>query len=144
MLDFLVNNMWAMWLFIAAAFLVLEAATSALVSIWFVAGAVLVSILSIWVRNIPAQIVIFIVASALFMFLCRRFFNRSRAEKLDDTNAKLIGKTGVVKTDIMGTEGKVLIGDVYWRAVSDTDIAEGESVTVTKVDGNLLTVEKKI
>ena len=144
MLDFLVNNMWAMWLFIAAAFLVLEAATSALVSIWFVAGAVLVSILSLWVKNIPAQIIIFIVASALFMFLCRRFFNKSRAEKLDDTSAKLIGKTATVQTNITANEGKVLIGDVYWRAVADTEILEGESVIITKVDGNLLTVEKKI
>ena len=143
MAEFLLNNIWVGWLIIALAFLVLEAVTSSLVSIWFVPGAVITSIMSIWVKNIPAQIIVFVVLSALFLCLCRKYFAKTKSETLDDTNDRLIGKTAKAETDIKGSEGKVLIGDVYWRAVSDSDINEGETVIITSVSGNLITVEKK-
>ena len=140
---FFLENLWVMWLVAAAGFLVLEALTAGLVCIWFVPGAVITSILSVWVQNIAIQIIVFILLSAAFMFFCRKYFNKSRAEKLDDTANKLIGKTATVQSAIQNGEAKVLVGDVYWRAVSDSDIEEGESVVITAVNGNVLTVDKK-
>ncbi len=140
---FLLENMWITWLIAAAGFLVLEALTAGLVCIWFVPGAVITSILSVWVDSIAVQIVVFILLSAAFMFFCRKYFNKSRAEKLDDTANKLIGKTATVQTSSQNGEAKVLVGDVYWRAVTDCDITEGESVIITAVNGNVLTVDKK-
>jgi membrane protein implicated in regulation of membrane protease activity len=108
-----------------------------------VPGAVITSILSVWVQNITVQIIVFILISAAFIFLCRKYFNKTRAEKLDDTANKLIGKKATVQTAAENGETKVLVGDVYWRAVSDSDIEEGETVIITAVNGNVLTVDKK-
>ncbi len=140
---FLIENMWLLWLIAAAAFLGLEAITAGLVCIWFVPGAVLTAILSVWVDSIAVQIIVFILLSAVCLFLCRKYFNKSSKEKLDDTANKLIGKTATAQNDISDIEGKVLVGDVYWRAVSDSDIKSGDMVVITAVNGNVLTVDKK-
>lgn len=139
----MLEYMWIVWLVAAAAFLGLEAVTCGLICIWLVPGAVITSIVSILVKNIPIQILIFVLLSAAFIFFCRKYFNKTRAEKLDDTDQKLIGKTATAKTCISDSEGKVLLGDVYWRAVSESEIAEGETVVITAVNGNILTVDKK-
>lgn len=141
--EFLLQNVWSCWLIAAAVFLLLEAATVSMISIWFVPGAVLTSILSIWVDSFAIQLTVFLVLSVIFVFLCRRFFIKNRSEKLDDTNSKLIGKTAIAQTDVSETEGKVMLGDVYWRAVSSETIEHGERVVITAVSGNLLTVNKK-
>lgn len=143
MITFFIENMWVLWLACAAGFLILEAMSSALLFIWFVPGAVITSIMSVWIKSPVAQLIIFILLSAVFVFFCRRFFRKSHSESLDDTDQKLIGKTAVVKEDISQNEGKVLLGDVYWRAVSNTEIHQGESVVITNVNGNVLTVDKK-
>ncbi|MBO5200976.1 MAG: NfeD family protein [Clostridia bacterium] len=142
-MEFILNNMWLAWLIAAGIFVLLEAVTVSLVSIWFVPGAVLTSIISIWVEDIAVQVVLFILLSAIFLVLCRKFFKKSRPDALDDTTSKLIGKTATAQTDISDTEGQVLLGDVHWRAVSDAPIEAGASVIVTEVNGNLLTVDKK-
>ncbi len=140
---FFIEYMWLFWLIAAAAFLGLEAVTAGLVCIWFVPGAVIASILSVWVHSIAVQIIVFIVLSAVFLFLCRKYFNKSRKEKLDDTANTLIGKTATAQNDISDLEGKVLVGDVYWRAISEDEIKSGDMVVITAVNGNILTVDKK-
>lgn len=143
MLEFLSSNIWAVWLVVALAFLLLESGTAALVCIWFVPAAIVVSVLSIWVDSIGLQIAIFLVLSGVCLFLCKKLFSKSRKETLDDTNDKLIGKTAKAQTVISGDEGKVLIGDVYWRATADEVIEEGETVVIKEANGNVLTVCKK-
>lgn len=143
MVEFLLSNIWAMWLIAAAVFVALEAVSGALVSIWFVPGAVITSIMSIWVKNFTVQIVVFVLLSAAFLFFCKKYFSMNKPDALDDTSEKYIGKIAVAKTDISETEGKVLLGDVYWRAVSKEKIKEGETVLITSVNGNIFTVDKK-
>lgn len=143
MLEFLGSNMWAVWLVVALAALLLESGTAALICIWFVPAAIVVSVLSIWVDSIAVQIILFLVLSGVCLFFCKKFFAKSRKESLDDTSDKLIGKTAKAQTVISDDEGKVLIGDVYWRATADDVIEEGETVVIKEVNGNVLTVCKK-
>ena len=143
MIEFFQNNFWIMWLIAAGGFLVIEALTVGLVSIWFVPGAIIAAILSVWVKNFYIQLAVFLVVSGITMFLSKKFFKKTKSEKLAESNDLLIGKTALAKTDISSTDGKVIVGDVYWRAVSESQINEGEYVTVTAVKGNTLTVTKK-
>ena len=122
MIEFFQNNLWIMWMIAAGGFLVIEALTVGLVSIW---------------------LAVFLVISGITMFLSKKFFKKTKSEKLAESNDLLIGKTALAKTDISATDGKVIVGDVYWRAVSENQINEGEYVTVTAVNGNTLTVTKK-
>lgn len=143
MIEFFQNNLWIMWMIAAGGFLVIEALTVGLVSIWFVPGAIIAAILSVWVKNFYIQLAVFLVISGITMFLSKKFFKKTKSEKLAESNDLLIGKTALAKTDIFATDGKVIVGDVYWRAVSENQINEGEYVTVTAVNGNTLTVTKK-
>ena len=143
MIEFFQNNFWIMWMIAAGGFLVIEALTVGLVSIWFVPGAIIAAILSVWVKNFYIQLAVFLVVSGITMFLSKKFFKKTKSEKLAESNDLLIGKTALAKTDISSTDGKVIVGDVYWRAVSESQINEGEYVTVTAVKGNILTVTKK-
>lgn len=143
MIEFFQNNLWIMWMIAAGGFLVIEALTVGLVSIWFVPGAIIAAILSVWVKNFYIQLAVFLVISGITMFLSKKFFKKTKSEKLAESNDLLIGKTALAKTDISATDGKVVVGDVYWRAVSENQINEGEYVTVTAVNGNTLTVTKK-
>ncbi len=143
MIEFFQNNFWIMWMIAAGGFLVIEALTVGLVSIWFVPGAIIAAILSVWVKNFYIQLAVFLVISGITMFLSKKFFKKTKSEKLAESNDLLIGKTALAKTDISATDGKVIVGDVYWRAMSESQINEGEYVTVTAVNGNTLTVTKK-
>ncbi len=143
MIEFFQNNIWIMWMIAAGGFLVIEALTVGLVSIWFVPGAIIAAILSVWVKNFYIQLAVFLVISGITMFLSKKFFKKTKSEKLAESNDLLIGKTALAKTDISATDGRVIVGDVYWRAVSEEKISEGEYVTVTAVNGNTLTVTKK-
>ena len=132
-----------MWMIAAGGFLVIEALTVGLVSIWFVPGAIIAAILSVWVKNFYVQLAVFLVISGITMFLSKKFFKKTKSEKLAESNDLLIGKTALAKADISETSGTVIVGDIYWRAVSEEKISEGEYVTVTAVKGNTLTVIKK-
>ncbi len=143
MAELILNNMWVAWLIVAVLFVVVELLTTALVSIWFVPGAVVTAFLSMLVKNITVQVIVFLLISGVVIFLSKKVFLRTRADQLTGPNELLIGKTAVVKEGTSITEAKVLIGDVYWRAVSDAPLSVGELVTVIAVNGNTLTVEKQ-
>ncbi len=143
MIDFFSQNLWIVWMIVAGVFLVIEALTVGLVSIWFVPGAIIAAILSVWVKNFYIQLAVFLVISGITMFLCKKFFKKNKSEKLAETNELLVGKTALAKTDVSNTGGRVVVGDIYWNAVCDDTINEGEYVTVTAVNGNTLTVEKR-
>lgn len=141
MTEFLLNNMWAVWLIVAVALVIVEMLTTSLVSIWFVPGAIVSALLSTFVKNITVQVVVFLVLAGVAIFLSKKVFRRTRAEQLTNPNELLIGKTAVVQESTSPLEARVLVGGVYWRAISDTPLKEGELVKVTAVNGNVLTVD---
>ena len=53
----------------------------------------------------------------------------------------MIGSIGQAITDFED-EGRVKVGAEIWRATSDDPIAAGEKVSISEVDGLLLTVTK--
>ncbi len=143
MTELITNNLWVVWLALAVVFVIVELLTTALVSIWFVPGAIVTAFLSMLVKNITVQIVVFLLISGVVIFLSKKVFRRTRADQLTNPNELLVGKTAIVKEGTTLAEAKVLVGDVYWRAVSDAPLSVGELVTVIAVNGNTLTVEKQ-
>ena len=45
-MEFFVDNLWVLWLVVAAVMLLIEISTAALVSIWFVFGAVVTAVIA--------------------------------------------------------------------------------------------------
>lgn len=142
MIEFITNNLWTLWLSLSVLFLIAEALTAGLISIWFVPGAVFSAIASVFTDNFIIQLIVFLITSSVFLFLCKKFYKGDKATRLAEPNDLLIGKNGITKSNVNSIDGKVLIGDIYWKAVSDEEIEIGEHITVTGVNGTVVTVAK--
>ena len=140
------------WGFAVIFFLLLEALTMGLTTIWFAAGAFVAAALPPFDRPLSVQIVALVVVSVFCLVftppLPKRFLN----DKTEKTNAdSVIGCTGVVTEDIdnLHAKGQVLVKGQYWTARAEEDgklikegsiIREGAKVTVKKISGVTLIV----
>ena len=133
--------MWQTWLIIAGFFLILEIATSGFLVFWFSIGALVAMIVSFFLSNIVAQVVIFLIASTLLLFATKPFVEKITKKDIPiKTNAFSIeGKVGKVTKDIEPIEGlgQIKVSGEVWSAKSynDTFIPQGTEVVVEKIDG---------
>lgn len=145
-MEYLLSNPWVAWLGVAVFFLVVELLTTTLVSIWFVPAAVIVCLLTFIIDSTLWQIAIFVVLSAVFMVVARKIYKKHIKKPVDDVdqNEKLLGKTATVVEDANAISGRILVGDVYWRAVSENGdtIPKGEIVIIKSVNGTTLVINK--
>lgn len=145
-MEYLIANPWIMWLAVGVLFLIVELLTTALVSIWFVPSAIITCLLSFVVDSLLIQIAIFVVLSAVFMVVCRKIYNKHIKKPVDDVdqNEKLLDKTAIVTEDTNGITGRILVGDVYWKAISENGdiIPKGETVKIKSVNGTSLVINK--
>ena len=127
-----------LWLALIAVFLVLEAGTVALVSIWFALGAAAALVACMLGAAMWLQIVIFLAVSGLLLaLLWKKVRAKSAAAK---TNVdSVIGAEGYVTEPIdnLSYTGRVKLGGITWaaRSTSGEPLAEGSLVKVDRVEG---------
>lgn len=145
-MEYLMENLWLVWIGVGVIFLIVEMLTTALVSIWFVPAAIITCLISLFIDSIIWQIAIFVILSALFMVICRKIYNKHIKKPVDevDQNEKLLGKTATVAEDTNAVTGRILVGDIYWRAVSENGetLPKGETVIIKGVNGTTLVINK--
>ena len=136
------------WLAGLVVFVVLEAVTYQIVSIWFALGAVGALIAKAAGADFTVQIIVFIAVSGICLLCLRPISKKLIKNKTEATNVdSLIGADAIVTADInnlLGTgEGK--INGMTWtmRSADGSEIGEGETVTVEKVEGVKLIVKRK-
>ena len=136
------------WLLGLVVFVVLEAVTYQIVSIWFALGAVGALIAKAAGTDFTVQIIVFIAVSGICLLCLRPISKKLIKNKTEATNVdSLIGADAIVTADInnlLGTgEGK--INGMTWtmRSADGSEIGEGETVTVEKVEGVKLIVKRK-
>ena len=142
------TTMVFVWLVIAVVLGIFEAATVALVSIWFAIGAVAAMVPAYFNAPFWVQILVFILVSALCFVFTRPFFKQIIRVNKQPTNVdRLVGQEGVATDDIENIEcrGKVFISGLTWSARSETGelIPQGAVVTVKKIEGATLVVKRK-
>lgn len=128
------------WAAILAVSVVVECCTTALVSIWFAPSAAVCLLLELFgIKNIYIQIAVFVLLTALLVFLLRNKIKASFKSGKTKTNVdSLIGKTAVVEEDIHeGKVGRVIIGGMSWAAISEEprSILAGEKVKILEISG---------
>ncbi len=140
-------SMALFWLILAVFFLIIELMTVTLVSVWFIPGALVTALIALVWDNIPAQIVLFVVMSVVSLVLFNKFYRGKLKKKQDtvDADHRLIGRSASAAEPITSEGGKVLVGDIYWRAVNEDDstIESGAVVEIKSVEGTTLVVSKK-
>lgn len=136
------------WLAGIIVFIILEAVTYQIVSIWFALGAIGGLIADALGFGFPVQMAVFLIISAI-SFLCLRPLSKKMLRgKKENTNVdSLLGKEVLVTREVnnlLGTgEGKV--GGMVWtiRSAGNEIIPEGETVICEKVEGVKLIVKRK-
>lgn len=128
------------WLILLVAFIVAEAATATLVSIWFCAGAAAALLLSAFVPNVLAQTAVFLVVSLVCLVLMRPLVRKKDAKAAVPTNAdRNVGQTAEVIAAVEPARpGRARLSGVDWTARCDVPLAEGQLAEVVAVEGTTL------
>ena len=142
----MMNTMTIIWLVLAVAMAVLEAATVQLVSIWFCIGSLAACITSLFTDNNIVEAVVFVVVSALALAVTRPLVKKLKRRGAEPTNAdRYIGKTALVidAIDNEKAKGLVKVDNQKWtaRSLEDAIIPEGTLVTVAAIEGVKLIVK---
>lgn len=133
------------WICAMVLFLIVEAVTPMLVSVWFALGALVAAILSYFGLDTNVCVLAFAIVSAVSVALFKKLFGDSLKTKHERTNAdRLIGAKGVVETDIDPVMGKgtVIVQGNLWSAKATESIPAGENVEVCAIEGVKLMVKK--
>ena len=128
------------WLALMIVFLITEAATVVMVSLWFAAGALVAMAASLLGAPIWLQIVLFLTVAAVLLACLRGVVRKHFTPKLTRTNVDaIVGSKGYVTADIdnIGATGTVKLGAMEWTARSTTgsSIPKGALVRVDKIEG---------
>lgn len=134
------------WIGFAIIMAVCEAATTQLVSIWFVLGTICAAITTVFTPSILIQLAVFLVVTLISMLVTRPLVKKLRNKNaVQTTNSdSLIGKIGVTLTDISDAQsvGQVKISGKEWSARSDfAPILKNTKVKVLAIEGVKLIVE---
>lgn len=128
------------WLGLMITFLVMEASTVTLVSIWFAAGSLAATIAALFSAPIWLQVTLFLAVAGLLLVCLRPFIRKVIRPKITATNVDAtVGAKGYVTAAIDNLEarGQVKLGGVEWSARSTTGepIPEKTLVQVDKIEG---------
>ena len=128
------------WLVLMVVFLMMEASSVSMVSLWFGAGALAALITALLGGVVWVQIVVFLAVSGLLLACLRPLARKYFTPRLTRTNVdSVIGAQGkvTVAIDNVSAEGQVKLGAMYWTARSTTGekIPEGKLIRVDRVEG---------
>lgn len=145
-MEYIMANPWVIWIAVGVFFLIIELCTAALVSIWFVPAAIITCLLSFVIKSALWQIAIFVLLSAIFMVIFRKIYKKYIKKPIDDVdqNEKLLGKIVTVVDETDAIAGRVKMGDVYWKAVTENGekLSQNEKAVIKAVEGTSLVVTK--
>ena len=134
------------WLAALIVLLVVEAATVALVCLWFAAGALCALIVSFFVESVWVQLAVFLAVSLVCLLALRPLAKKYMDPRRVATNAdRAVGAEGVVTEaiDNLKAQGQVRVDGAPWTARTEPDappIPAGAAVRVLRIEGVKLIV----
>ena len=128
------------WLVAMVIFIVAEAMTVTLVSIWFAAGALGAVVVALLGGGLMLQVTVFLALAIVLLLWLRSLARSHLAPRVTKTNVDaVIGATGIVTTPVnnIAALGQVQIGGVEWSARSsdNSHIPSGTMVKVDRIEG---------
>ena len=134
--------MTVFWIAALAGFCLAEAATAALVSIWFAAGAAGALLAAAFGAGLSVQLAVFLILSALTLLALRPLMRRT--VHIVPTNAdRLLHRTATVLEPVGADGGAVRIDGKVWSARCEEDGAElprGAEAEILRIEGVKLMV----
>ena len=91
-----------------------------------------------------AQLFMFAVLAAISIVITRRWVHNTPIESdqplLNQRGARYVGRHFTLSAAIVNGQGKIKVEDSIWKVHGSDDLPQGARVTVTGVDGTILTV----
>ena len=139
------NILIIIWLVAFIVFLIVEASTAILTSIWFAAGALLALVAALLGAPLWLQIVVFLVVSAATLYFTRPLAKKLTGGKRKPTNADRVYDMPCIVTeeiDNIQGRGTVSVGGKLWtaRSLNGEPIEKGAIVRVLSIEGVKLIV----
>ena len=128
------------WLVLTVLFLLAEAVTVTVISLWFAAGALAAMVMALVGGGIWLQVLTFLVVSAVALTALRPLTRKYLTPKLTATNIdSVIGAVGIVTAEIdnIAAAGQVKLNGMEWsaRSTSGDIIPAGTKIRVDKIEG---------
>jgi membrane protein implicated in regulation of membrane protease activity len=127
------------WVGLVILFSLIEALTFNLTTVWFALSALIMVFLSLLPIPMPAQILIFLGLSAVFLFFTRPIVIKKFKIGRVKTNVDgLIGKYAIVTREISEFEsGEIKVNGLYWTARTEdgAEIKEGIKCEIIRIEG---------
>ena len=128
------------WLALMVVFLIVEASTVVMVSLWFAAGSMAALLVSLLGAPIWLQVALFLAVSGVLLASLRPMVRKHFTPRLQRTNVDaVVGSQGYVTADIdnVAATGSVRLGAMEWTARSTTGapVPKGTLVKVDKIEG---------
>ena len=95
----------------------------------------------LWRSQVLTDAALSIVCSLLYWRYFRADLQDSDRPELNHKTSQYIGRKLTLKTDI-DFEGRIQIGDTFWKVKSDDTLKEGDKVEVIDSDTNTLFIKK--
>ena len=137
-------ELWGYWLLIIIILTTIEVITTNLVSVWFIASAIISLIVSFFTDSFLIQFAIFVLGGAIFLLLTKPLLKKKLATKKIPTNIdRILGMKGKVTEKIMPNEiGEVYVDGKKWSAYSNETIEINELVIIEAINGVKLKVKE--
>jgi len=145
-------QMGVLWLVLMVVFIIIEAITMGLTTIWCAAGSLIAAIFAFLGFNLAVQIAVMVVVSIVCCIICIKWIrprmNARTKGKENATNAdRFLGETAVVIKTVNTLEGTGQVkvrGQVFSAKTADETgiIEEGAKVKVLSIEGVKLIVER--
>ncbi len=137
---------WAIWLIALVVFGIAEAATVSMVSLWFMGGALAAMIAQFLGAGPWAQIVVFLVVSAVLLACLRPFVRKFVSPKRTATNVDaVLGREAIITeaVDDLRAVGTLKLDGKEWtaRSMAGEPLPVGTVVKIVKIEGVKLYVE---
>ncbi len=142
------STMFWIWLIVVVVALILELATMALTSVWFVGGGLVAMLLSIfegvkWYWQTLAFVIVSVALLLLIRPLAQKYFNKNSEGRTNMENY-MGQKVRMLTTANFDTLGTAKINDVIWTIKSSNgeELQTGEIVEIIDISGNKLIAKK--
>lgn len=133
------------WLIFVCIFVIIEALTVNLVSIWAAIGALFALITYYLTDNIGIQITVFFVVTILVLLIVKKFVKSKIEPVRTPTNLDaVIGKIGTVTKEVDDNSGRVKVMGKDWaaRTKNDEKIEVNKKVEILEIKGVKLIVKE--
>ena len=129
-----------LWLAVFLLFLLVEACTVGVVSLWFAAGGLAAMIASILGAEFWLQGVLFLAVSCILLACLRPVVRKYFKPRLAKTNVDAVINTQgyiTIAVDNLKAEGQVKLGGMDWtaRSADGQNIPAGTLVRVDRIEG---------